>query len=467
MFTKISNLIRKVDILGYKYNLTYKSQNTFKTCLGGCFTILITVILFLGFGFFGRELVERKQPIIVTSEKSVEKSPVSLKRLGLHFSLNDTSGRFFHYDQDFMKGIKIQVLMINFNVVDGKPSTSFDVLFMEPCQRDFFEEEAYESISKLYDVTKLLCINPNKAFTNGKLVQEEQFFYNNWSQVGTRSLWINVKLCDEKLNPGCRSWINANKSFYFLANYADSYYDASEFNNPVKFRTRTINNLVGIGLSSMQYFSLINKEAILDSGVIFQDIKNVEFTSHFERETAFQVFDENKLSIFDLFFTSPRTKFEITRRYVKLQELVADIGGFMKAVMLFFNFIGNLVGEYSFYQDFTTHFKYTQKKTVPLKRRSQISFVRTNNATKNAENSEVVRRPEESQSVSNVPELQDIEAKIHHVSFFTYLISIFSTNFGLSRGLNKVETFKYFDIEFFMMKFNEIEMKLKSMEETS
>ena len=466
-------------MFGFEHRLLYKSERTYKTCIGGCFTLLTIVVSTFGFVFFGKEIILKNNPIIVTSEKQVEQSKVSLKKLGLIFALIDTDGTYLHLDPMFLKNFQITPMMLNFDSEEGKVKLVPDFLFLETCKAEFFETEAYEMISKKLDIATALCLNPNKAFVNGKLVEEEQFFYDDYSQIGSRSLWFNMRLCDEKQNPGCRKWIDFNKDFFFVTNYVDYYYDGSDYESPIKSRLKTFNNLVGTGLASLLYNQIINKEAFLDSGIMFQNIEEIQYTSYYNSETQFQSFDPYNPNVFDLFFSSPKIKMETSRRYAKVQEVIADVGGFIKAIMMVFGYIGKVIGEYFFYNEYEEVIKLSKRKTLhAIKRSTTIRKVDRANVNSNVDKV-VIRRnedanqsndgaiPKEEKNEQSPEHFTQNESKRKGMSFFTFFISMYFVNYGLKRGLNKAETFKFFDIEFISSKFNELDLKIQNLEGTN
>lgn len=455
-------------MFGYEHNLMYRSERTYKTCLGGFLSFVTICISAFAFIFFGREMFQKNNPIIVSSEKPVIESRVSLKKLGLFFALADSDGTYLHLNPEFIKSLQITPMMLNFNAVNGIANLKLDYLFVEPCQSSFFDDEVFTILMQSYDITKGLCINPNKAFIDGKIVTEEQFFYNEWSQVGSRSLWLNMRLCDERAKPECRAWINDNKDFFFVTNFVDYYYDGSDYKAPVKNRLKTTNTIVGTGLAALMYNQIINKKATLDSGVMFQDLEEIEYTSNYENTLQFQTFDENNPNIFDLMFSSPKTKIETSRRYAKLQELIADVGGFLKAVMMVLGYVGKVIGEYMFYTEFSGDIEYKRKKSERISLRISKIGQNENQRFQRSSDEVVINRSElqnkeeeKKENPENIAKssinLKSESQVSKQVSFCVYFLTTFSKNFGLKRGLNKAETFKYFDINFIAKKLTDLE----------
>jgi hypothetical protein len=60
---RIRKAIKSLDIYGYELNLTYKNSQKFKTTLGGIFTIMSRVLLFIYFGFLIRDIVNQKAEV--------------------------------------------------------------------------------------------------------------------------------------------------------------------------------------------------------------------------------------------------------------------------------------------------------------------------------------------------------------------------------------------------------------------
>src|SRR4051794_12589011 len=60
---RVRKSIKALDIYGYELNLTYKNSQRFKTTLGGLFTLMSRVLLFIYFGFLIRDIVKKKAEV--------------------------------------------------------------------------------------------------------------------------------------------------------------------------------------------------------------------------------------------------------------------------------------------------------------------------------------------------------------------------------------------------------------------
>ena len=63
-FTKF---IKKADIFGIQAELLYKGQTRHKTLLGSSLTLSIVCLFLAGFFYFGKDLYEKKNPVVISS----------------------------------------------------------------------------------------------------------------------------------------------------------------------------------------------------------------------------------------------------------------------------------------------------------------------------------------------------------------------------------------------------------------
>jgi hypothetical protein len=64
----ISKYITKLDIYGHPINLTYKGESTYKTLLGGIFTILAQFLIISFFLYELMSVINNKPTITVTTQ---------------------------------------------------------------------------------------------------------------------------------------------------------------------------------------------------------------------------------------------------------------------------------------------------------------------------------------------------------------------------------------------------------------
>ena len=56
------NLIKSIDIFGNDFKLNRKGKETFKTLLGGLFSLILIVITLVLSWYFGKDIYEKQDP---------------------------------------------------------------------------------------------------------------------------------------------------------------------------------------------------------------------------------------------------------------------------------------------------------------------------------------------------------------------------------------------------------------------
>ena len=183
-----------------------------------------------------------------------------------------------------------------------------------------------------------------------------------------------------------------------------------------------------------------NYELLTDVGWLLESIETKKFFSRGKTDFSFGPYQETS-GLFELLIDAPRIQNKIVRSYVKVQEVLANVGGFIKAIMMSMNLI--MKG----YSDFI------------LLNRIQAVFeqeeirIRHKNANKIKKNNLVLQNHKESGEDLKIDEgkfktgIQVTKMKEINVSVLAYLKYFFGNCCKKRNELDFQEYYKYLDFK--------------------
>lgn len=61
----VARALEQIDVFGLPIQLTYKKNPNHRTALGGVLSLCLLTIFFVAIYFFGKEVIERKNPTTI------------------------------------------------------------------------------------------------------------------------------------------------------------------------------------------------------------------------------------------------------------------------------------------------------------------------------------------------------------------------------------------------------------------
>ena len=339
-------LLLNCDIFGLQYQFLRDGNIKKKTKIGVLLTIIYLIIVIALFFGFGIDLYTRKNPKV--SFNSVIKS---------YEEKNLTNNQFFFaYRIENINGIQVMddsiinlnLMNFKYEMVDGEwqivkanwdlPNTRCSNIL------NISEKERYYNIS----LKNWFCIDFNNQTMGGnwdgdfvnfnKITKKYSFFVNFFT--------IAVRQCVNSTanNNTCQSQDNILKSFRSdtAANYLFSYLymeampNLDDFNEPIKSTLINRYEMLDTKIIKKHVHTFKQTNVNDDRGWIFSDVDLKFIYASDNLLTDFTLKDENKESLVFGYFMYFGKRYEVyNRTYMKVQEVIASIGGFSKFFHLF------------------------------------------------------------------------------------------------------------------------------------
>ncbi len=324
----MKNFLRKIDYVGYTPKMYFQNQMKFKTLIGGVLTIIISVLTILASISFGDDIYLRKNPAILLNKNFIEPE------------YNMTQQNIIGYRLFFTGGKRIPELN---RLVD---------IFM---LHTVFDPNLQESTLTRYEMIK--CSNADiykQNFLNLtniiKFPEDYYCFPNNvtiylkgkYGAPINNHMHFRINICQNstKNNNSCYPDEVIRKkmsSFFASFLYKDSFIDGKDYENPVKYYI-TSNTLKSSSYTFRQDAYLFKDITFkTDSGIILPN-DHIENYTQLETISSGSTAEFNTVTFTNVIVGLTNLKDNYSRKYIKLQDISAQVGGIIKFFLIFSDF---------------------------------------------------------------------------------------------------------------------------------
>ncbi len=301
----------------FRFNI---DGNSFGTIMGGAFSVLVGLSFFGLTAYFGKDIYNKQNPSYLFKLDQLPKPPyVTLTNSNFTFAFNLV-------DQVHNKGVE-----------DKR------VFFIEAAQVTYlYKETELIKIEKKY-INISTC--SNNTIQEPRLTEEN---FNKFKCFDFSSLTMGgdidddkhmlielfVKRCTKKeekmYNITCYSNEEIkNKSFALRFKIQKNVVDPNNYYNPIKFNHWE--KLYYLNQNQEYIANLWYQESTLetDTGIIFEDEKKTNFIEYSNFDFRSNGMRDSEGDMFTLYTHIARDTKLYTRKYLKVPELIANVGGFI------------------------------------------------------------------------------------------------------------------------------------------
>ena len=379
MKQKIINTIKRTDMIGKTITFEENGNQNFTTFFNGVTTTFLFIAISIISFILGKEIWKRENPFSFINYQFVDQEHEVLE---FPFIFALSTNYITKFKNSIFKIFDIGIK--NISIINGEP-TQYDYLLQQECDIHQFPKKflgKLESAIILYKYLELtpLCFPIKPEFS--------KIFKDN-SGLNQISVLLNIYLCDDEIKLGgtkydhdkplekCdKSEIENYKdptfklSYYFI----DSNFDVTNFNDPFKFIGNIQSIILDKNFKVQTDFVLSSIELKTDIGWIFKN--EVSLNLPVLNEVRFQI-SRNYLNkdLFNGIFTASNKLSTIYRKYMKIQELMATIGGLFNGILLAIKLIFYDYSTFCYYKEFSV---VEQEQKIKKKLDSQINFKENN-----------------------------------------------------------------------------------------
>jgi hypothetical protein len=325
------NMIKQFDFLGPAPKLKIYSKSHYMTAFGGILSILTLLALAGLCSYFTIQTFSRSSLKVLFSEGINDNPQHNVTQFPFAVTLFDTWGHPILNDNTIFN---VQSMFMQYRNL----TLSSQEIQITPCAEEYFP--TYANYFSTLPIGGLNCINPSNNSQN--------LLFGNFGSLDPFSMYnIYINKCVNSSKIQCKDETYINyilEDAYIALVYLDYLIDNKNTNYPGQ---PYLNTLV-LGASNTIYkmfdlkFRKISYET--DFGFVFQDIRKEEY---FTVETPFISVDNRPTgsrpgNFIFLRLSTSKIISTYTRSFLKIQDLLANIGGVIKGVLfvavLFENF---------------------------------------------------------------------------------------------------------------------------------
>jgi hypothetical protein len=333
----LSNLFLYLDTFGVEFNFLTNGREKNKTISGALLTIFYCLVLALLFVQFGVDLYERKNPKVSTNLEFYPYTPVKLsnKNFTFGYRIEDEYGNFFL--DETVAFPKLYFLF--YELING----SWVERFMnEQVNRrchdfpDYKEKEAYFGIS----LASWYCVNFDNYTWGGNWDGNfNNFFLINIEQCINSTLNNNHCATQERIE---KTFINERSSgnLFYSQLFLSSQPAMDNFEQPLKTSLVNTYSLLNLKLTKRKNQNFKTTGLLQDVGWFWKDLKYEEVLELDTSEQDLTFKDQWDQAVLLNTYNYLGGKRQVyTRTYTKIQEIIANIGGFAKLIYTCLTFV--------------------------------------------------------------------------------------------------------------------------------
>jgi len=328
----MNTFLRTLDIYAYEIKMTLNQKETISTFLGKILSFLTYIILILFTWFVGNDFIYRVNPVSYVNEEIGTYHPridITPESFPLAFGLSDEFGTTVKNDSLIeYKLLKNQFL---FNGTFKKTITEID---LERCKEKHFPT-----------LTKIEFENANIDGFYCPKNYSEIFLEGSFISSNLTSLSFIAKKCDFQKYPqkcGTKQEINkfiAQKVLNYNLFFIENYISIGDYSNPLK--PLVVNNWKFFQSNNLKITNFNVQENFLKTDIAFfsSQYNEKKFAKLVEEPTDWIDYNEKdgRLAMFN--FHSSNISQQYYRKYIKISDILASVGGLIKISILFFTFI--------------------------------------------------------------------------------------------------------------------------------
>lgn len=346
--------LAKIDMYGTSAKLNTFGEESYKTSCGGILSIL-TVLTTVFFSYlFGTDFYHRENPGVVQQEKILKTTqPFYLKSAKHPFMIKLSTGMLINIDL-VNYPLKLQGTFWHFKKDEsGNWKNTLTTEALAPCNQTKVTENL--EIAQSNKLHEWYCIDFEKVTEEGRKTfndskyeahikgftdEDEMVFF----RFDVRNYFYDVKT---QLRSNITSYEEISKLYDIMVNvkYPNSFFNADAKENPLE--TQYKQEDVSLKADTWKFArQFMNRLTINDDrSWIFKDISTSEGLtpeSNPYESNQNEYITKKHNNLYSKLFYLGKKDLSASRNYMKVQELSALVGGFVKIVVLNFTFISKI-----------------------------------------------------------------------------------------------------------------------------
>ena len=315
--------IYSFDIYGVDFSLRYKNKEKFPTKIG----IILSIISILGIIIISvKSLVEifnKNNFSLVSNENKINNFyQIDLNDFPIFLGILDSNNIIQNFDERIYKiEAKSELVNIYYENNYRKLNKTYKTIILENCSNNsklkknnyFFKE----------NISNYLCFKEN---------QNLKFYGKHLNLIeGYSSLEINLKKCSKNCKNDSeieKKIKNENLILFYLSDKINHYNKSNPINLGFDSLVFSMSNLLSKEITI--FFS--PNEYLSDNGILFHNNKKYNFYQF--NQLSIDLFEKKNDNILKIIFSSSEYQINYKRKYSKIQDTIASIGGIINFIYI-------------------------------------------------------------------------------------------------------------------------------------
>lgn len=422
--------IVSLDYFGNQPHFLYNSLQKHQTFLGGLMSIFVYILVGLGFFAFGKELILKESPAVISSAEYLEvpeRYNLSLSNFGFFYGVQDKSYSYYVDPTIYTVDIKLLKFLTGKNP-DGSVffKDESKTLKHENCNL----ERHFPNFTDLFtgqDLPNLICIDPEDA--------DSMYLTGSFGNEEFAAISISLKSCKNSTDSKivCKPKEKIKEKLdggFFVVNNIDTVFNPKNYTHPEKKIRRNFYTTFSLQYWKELSFYFKNIDYYTDVGFLTEDLKLDKYLV-FEKNTELIDLRDTSNEFLNCFFRLSYFKDTYFRKYLKIQELVANVGGLVKGIILIVEIFFSNYGRYKYYIDLankTYNFSTDEEDTNKV---SELRNIKVNNNTFKLKNLQSIKN-------NNDPFNSKTSANLTKIKLTTFQFIQIMCPFCISKSNRKV-----------------------------
>jgi hypothetical protein len=352
---KIKKSISKLDILGSEQTFTINYKQKYQSFAGGLISSLLYLSCLLTFYYFGKELYLKSNPSVLLTidhETNPEEFLLTPQNFSIFLGLQDPETWMYYIDESIYS---MEAFIEKYKTVKNVDGTSDYPFTLSPLQIERCNLEKHFPFSKDsfkdQPLEDLLCINYDPIMKLEGVYGSEEFL----------SLTVRLRQCRNTTSSSviCKPQEEINKKLdggYFVIDFTTSFFQPKNYSYPAHSLVNDFFTSISTQYVKGSYYVFSNVDYITDSGWFMEELKKERYLLY---DSFFEMYDfrEDKEWLLIAAMRMGHLKQNIVRKYLKIQDVLAQLGGIIKGFLIIFGFCYDLFSKVMFQVDVFNHYQ--------------------------------------------------------------------------------------------------------------
>lgn len=357
------SLLKYFDIYDSKVNFKINGKKGFATELGGAFSLLTFFSIVSTIIFFGSDCYNRTNPHVFNQyyfPEQSEKTLITNENFNVAWRIEDGEARLFNFTKVFYP--RIRYVLYERNKTTLELQGTFHYFSIKKCRNTTINPKYMKNIN----LNDWYCLD----FSEFKV-----YMGGDWSKDFIGLIGFEILFCpnNDFKSMLCtdfstlRQNLGVLDALYLSIIYPEVYVSNTDLIEPVKFQLKNYYNTINVNANKIDRLFLNKNRYVDDQGWIFQSKTEYSHISgyYFDKSLDYKTDEEFKINETSLLYTFNifmDDKYIVYyRKFMKIQELAATVGGFMKVILLLFEILNFLPNSFLRNRAMTKEFYFFQK----------------------------------------------------------------------------------------------------------